>query len=418
MKDTTGTTKWYYLQVLLLSAFAGFFSCEDNITDSNPGTCADCEVNAASAALEDVQAAVDSADIGNIVFIPAGNVTWQSTLSIPDNKKITLKGSGRDQTIISSTESAPGTLISAGYSGSRITEIGFKLGNDNGQGISCSGIGWRVDNCRFENNISSIIEGVTAKGYPDNGGCPVGVVDHCEFINIRVLVIGDAGLMANKIWAEPLGLGTNNAVFVEDCIFNFTDFGNAIDANYGGRYVFRYNELTDVYIEAHSVQGTHRATRSWEIYGNTIQQKNRSMWAPFFLRGGTGVVFDNVIKGSWSSGPAIIVDNVRSFREAGEGGLCNGSSPWDGNEESNGYPARDQIGRSTDQWLWTDENPYPPQEPDPFYQWNNTYNGGTISVYVHNDCGIHIKENRDYYNNAAKQGYQPFSYPHPYTYNN
>ena len=66
--------------------------------------------------------------------------------------------------------------------------------------------------------------------------------------------------MANKIWAQPLGLGTNNAMFVEDCFFHFTKFGNAIDANYGGRYVFRYNIINDAYIEAHSVQGTHRAS--------------------------------------------------------------------------------------------------------------------------------------------------------------
>jgi hypothetical protein len=377
--------------------------------NSGPGY----DILARSTSFEDVQAAVDSAENGDIVRIPRGSSTWISTLQIPDDKKITLLGSGQGETIILSDSSEPSSLINMGSSGSRITNMGFRLANDNGVGITVRGEGWRIDNCRFDNNIDQTIEGVNVRGYSSDDGCPSGLVDHCEFNDIRVIVCGDASLMAHGIWAEPLGLGTNNAFFVEDCEFNFTQFGNAVDANYGGRYVFRYNIVNDAYIEAHSVQGNNRATRSWEVYGNTINQVERSMWAPFFLRGGTGVVFDNTITGSWSSGPTIIVDNRRTFEAMGDGGLADGSSPWDGNEDSTGYPARDQIGRSTDEWLWTDENPYPPQELDPFYQWNNTHEGSNIEVYVHNNCGIHIQENRDYYNNVEKPNYTPYAYPHP-----
>ncbi len=368
---------------------------------------------AASTSYEDVQHAIDLAEDGDILKIPGGRNTWASTVTVPDDKKITIIGSGMEITVISSLDSTPGNLINLGSSGSRITEMGFILSNNNGCGINVRGLGWRIDHCNFTNAITETIEGVSVKGYSSDSGCPVGLVDHCLFNNIRVLVVGDASLMANKIWAGSLGLGTNNAVFVEDCTFNFTRFGNVIDANYGGRYVFRHNTVNDAYIEAHSLQGTHRATRSWEIYNNSINQVNLSMWSPFFLRGGTGVVFDNIITGKWSSGPAIVVDNRRSFEALGEGGLCDGTSPWDGNQEDNGYPARDQIGRSTDSWLWTDEAPYPPQELAPFYQWNNTFNGTDIHVFVHNNCNIHIKENRDFYNNLKKSDYVPYTYPHP-----
>jgi len=371
------------------------------------------DILAASTDLEDVQAAVDSAQSGDVVLIPEGSSVWTSTLQIPDGKKITLLGSGKEETVISSDTLVPSSLINMGASGSRITDMGFNLANDNGVGITVRGEGWRVDNCRFDNEIDNTIEGVSVRGYSTDDGCPVGLVDHCEFNNIRVIVTGDASLMAHGIWAEPLRIGTNNALFVEDCVFNFTQFGNVMDANYGGRYVFRYNIVNDAYIEAHSVQGNNRATRSWEVYGNTINQVERDMWAPFFLRGGTGVVFDNTVTGSWSSGPTIIVDNRRTFQDLGDGGLADGTSPWDGNEDSTGYPARDQIGRSTDQWLWTDENPYPPQEYDPFYQWNNTHEGSNIDVYVHNNCGVHIQENRDYYNNVERPDYTPYTYPHP-----
>jgi hypothetical protein len=134
---------------------------------------------------------------------------------------------------------------------------------------------------------------------------------------------------------------------------------------------------------------------------------------PFLLAGGTEVVFDNIITGKWSSGPSIVVDNRRSFETLGDGGVCDGTSPWDGNTEENGYLARDQIGRSTDSWTWTDETPYPPQKLDPFYQWNNTYNGTDMLIYVHNNCDIHIKENRDFYNRQKRPDYVPYTYPHP-----
>lgn len=399
-----------YPRILILTVFGAtiFFSCKkEKLT-------IDYNIMAASTKLEDVQTAVDSAKNGDIVMVPTGTSTWNDALDIPDDKKITLRGSGSGNTIISSTSDEPRILIDLNQSGSRITEFGFRLSNDNGAGITVDGDGWRVDHCKFDNEIEKTIEGVIAWGTSDENGCPKGVIDHCEFNNIRVLVVGDAGLMANEIWSEPLGLGSKNAVFVEDCKFHYTKFGNVIDANYGGRYVFRYNDVVDAYIEAHSVQGENRAARSWEIYENTIKQVEQSMWTPFFLRGGTGVVYNNTVIGSWSS-PTITVDNRRSFEFFEGSGACDGTSPWDGNEESNGYPARDQIGRSTDSCLWTDETPYPTQELSPFYQWNNKYNGSEIEVYVHNNCGIHIKENRDYYNNTEKPVYTPYTYPHPLT---
>ena len=64
-----------------------------------------------------------------------------------------------------------------------------------------------------------------------------------------------------------------------------------------GRYVFRHNTVTDMYLEAHSIQGTVRACRKWEIYENTITKANFDVYRPMFLRGGTGVVFNNTVKG-------------------------------------------------------------------------------------------------------------------------
>ena len=208
-----------------------------------------------------------------------------------------------------------------------------------------------------------------------------------------------------------MGLGTNNAVFVEDNVFTRTH-GNAIDSNYGGRYVFRYNEVNDAYIEAHSVQGENRASRSWEIYNNTINQVNIAMWIPFSLRGGTGVVFNNTLNGNFTE-LKIGVDNRRFFESFPVCGTMTGYNDWDGNDDGYGYPGRDQIGRSTDNWLWTDSNPYPTQALDPAYCWNNLHNAVQTQVVfgARNGCEAIIVENRDYYNNTSRPGYIPFTDP-------
>jgi len=359
---------------------------------------------------KEIQDKIDSANDGDTVLMPEGISTWTTKLDIPDNKELTIKGAGYNKTII--TSNMPNEVFDLNSSGSRVTQIGFRLQNDNGYGISVRGDGWRIDHCSFMNSTANTIEGVIAVGYSYENH-PVGVIDHCEFLDTRVLVYGDASLFAHKIWSEPLGLGTNNAMFVEDCTFTRTH-GNAIDSNYGGKYVFRYNNVNDAYIEAHSVQGNHRAARSWEIYNNTINQINISMWVPVFLRGGTGVVFDNTFTGNWSA-DGFALDNVRSCNDLGDGGLADGTSLWDGTADGTGYPARDQIGRSTDQWEWTDIDPYPPQASDPAYCWNNK-DGSDDYVFFRHGCTEsqnHIQENRDFYNNVTKPGYTPFTYPHP-----
>lgn len=400
---------------IVLSMLAVFLlSCNK---DSNNNT-----VNPLLSA-ENVQALINKAENGDTVMLPSGEATWTSIVRIPDDKKIVLTGSGSLGTVISS-EIPPDIYtytLDLGKSGSRVTNIVLKLKYNKVYGIKVSGSGWRIDHCQFdfngiidENNRYNV-QGVWAIG--EGNQCPVGVIDHCTFNAVRILVYGQGKMMANETWIEPLGLGTNNAVFVEDCLFNSMGLKDRqiIDANYGGRYVFRHNILNNCYLEAHSVQGINRATRSWEIYENEFNHTvSKILLWPIYLRGGTGVVFNNTFNGEWYY-PNIVVDNYRSFKEFEGSGLANGTSPWDGNEETNGYPARDQIGRSTDQWLWTDGNPYPPQILEPMYQWNNKYNGENMEVHVFNNCEHHIRINRDYYDNQAKPDYIPFVYPHPFT---
>lgn len=372
-------------------------------------------VTSPSANASDVQNSIDMANSGDTVVVPAGDVSWGMTVSIPDGKQITLLGAGIGNTVVN----ASGTAIEMNRSGARVS--GFTIVDGT---IDVDGDGWRIDHVEIT-RADSFGEGVIVFGQR-TGEHPTGVVDHCVFFNTRVLVMGAAAMLTENdsqhiLWSQPLDLGSgDNVVYVEDSVFTATDFGNAVDANYGGRYVFRYNTLNDYYVEVHSVQGNNRAAQKWEIYNNTFNQVSNAMWVPAFIRGGTGVFFNNTFTGAWGT-PAPALDNVRSSEDVGgDAGRADGTSPWDGNEPGLfGYPARDQIGRSTDQWTWSASNPYPPQALDPAYAWNNTYGSDTdVGFFVHGRAGyndIHIVEGRDFYNGEQKPGYKPYTYPHPLT---
>lgn len=353
-----------------------FLLAEIGTSNAEMITCNSCSEN-------DVLYAIDKSKYGDVVIIPSGNCSWENMIKIPIEKKITLTGKGVDSTFINGT-------FDLGQSGSRVTGISF-----DGIKILVDGDGWRIDHCKFTNGSGVSVRGLRKMQHP------TGVIDNCTFENSRVVVGGYAGLMANDLWTIPVRLGDgDNVVYVEDCSFTHTIFGNAIDANYGGAYVFRYNTLNGPYIESHSVQAENRATRRWEIYGNLLNNTGNNIFIPFFLRGGTGVVFGNMAKGNF--GRFIIgIDNVRSFGSPSPGGACDGSSGWDGNFVGEaGYPCRDQIGRGQDSELWV-TNPLGKytQVLLPAYAWmNRNETNNEIKYTVLNGCETHIKEERDYYN--------------------
>ena len=363
------------------------------------------EIWADNCSQEAVQQAIDSASDGDTVRVPAGECVWGGTVSIP-SVNIILQGQGINNTIIN------GSGIRSLSSGSRITGFSFNYGK-----ITLDGNGWRVDHCSFYDDVFHA--GVHARGLTSIH--PTGVIDHNEFYNTRVLTQTAALLTEGEdqhiLWAEAFPYGESNYVYAEDNNFYFNVHANAIDANTGTRYVFRNNFVEAGYIEAHSVQGTNRGTRRWEIYDNQINNNGSYIWYPFRMRGGTGVIFGNNISGHWTN-TGIAFDNVRDYADVGPG-LCNGSvSGWDGNVAGqDGWPCRDQIGRGKDNVQW-DDNPLQnhSQTSEPAYVWNNLYDGIEVSVKKVNTGGFdHIQEGRDYFDGIMKPGYKPYIYPHPLT---
>ena len=290
-----------------------------------------------------IQAAINSANTNDTVLIPSGNSTWTTGITIPDSKKITIKGAGYDNTVITNG------YIVMGTSGSRITGIGFILPATTF--INVQGIGWRIDHCKFYyvGGTGILVRSIHANGY-NTALSLTGLIDNNIFINTSIAVNGQGTFETQSgIWAEASVLGTQSAVYVEDNIFSRTDGENynCMDGNRGARTVFRYNTLLNTGHEVHSLQndGT-RSYRSWEIYGNTFTA-NIYAFRPMFIRGGTGIVFDNTVSGAKWSFKSITTDNNRTYNSVGVSGRCNGSSTWDGNLTIDNIPLYGDIGTGT-----------------------------------------------------------------------
>jgi hypothetical protein len=292
---------------------------------------------------------------------------------------------------------------------------GFSITNIIAPAISVTGTNrnFRIDNCE----VLPAGEGVVAV---EVGGPACGVIDHCSFLNAEVIVLPDE----DDAWNRPLTLGTANAVYMEDCTFGNTGaIDDVVDGRSGARFVFRYNELTNLELHCHGNRPPrYRGTHSYEFYGNTgICDGTTNCYRMAYLRGGTGVLFDNIWTGDWTTGSGLLLVHQCVYRDECEGfKACSR------------YPCHDQIGRTTD------HDGDGVQDLVPLFEWNNTRNGEDIDLAVqddtHPEMARYIREGRDFYNDtvflnpatgtfdasyvdeygdARTFRYVPYAYPHP-----
>jgi hypothetical protein len=374
-------------------------------------------IQAASCSHADVQAVIDVAQDGDTVLVPAGNCTWTQTVRLR-NKALTLQGAGLDQTLITDmTGNAwdePALWIE-GLDGQRIRITGFYIRyglnstlQDYNGAIVVRGTSKevRIDHCKFVDFWNRSIQ---VSGYT------YGLIDHCVFQRTPQAVNGFQAINvsgdSNAAWERPLTLGSANAFYIEDNVFDFYDSGTAADSHSGGRYVFRMNTLRNGAMLNHGLDTTDRSSHSVEIYDNAFHREAYT-FNIITIRGGTGVIFRNVITSAHSIDIPIIAQLYRSCLDypSTHGVRCNGTNPIDGNQDPSGYPCKDQHGRTTGQVL------------SPIYLWNNTFNLTTIGMRIFDpwhctNPGMtdHLKEGRDFYNGTYRPRYVPYPYPHPLT---
>jgi len=298
-------------------------------------------INASSAALSAVQTAVNSANPGDTVNVPAGTATWTSALTISTD--IQLIGAGIGQTvIIDGGTTALNPMISWATSSNYFDRLsGFTFqGNNNTESyqgtVQIHGTchSFRLDDCEFNllNNCNVAMD-----------GWMYGCIDHCFFYRNDVFGVqvhednwgGGANNWGDGSWADADYLGTTNAIYIENNIFtNIQSSPGAFDMEDGGRIVFRYNILTNDNIGFHGTETSarERGGREFEVYNNNFYflTNNYSSWfCGFFIRSGTGVIFSNYLYNYEN------LANIAAYRLTPQGwppwGNANGFDGWDSN---------------------------------------------------------------------------------------
>jgi hypothetical protein len=389
-----------------------------------------------------VQRLQRAAQDGDQITLPPGTFTWTTQVHI--TKNITLQGAGIDSTIINDNVPKIGGARSILIYCENIT------GNLRVTGLTIRGVaqdtqGWgkgtldvygsshsiRIDHVKFDRPGTNCIL---------IGGDIWGVIDHNTFylpnFKLAVTVLDPnygGGSYGDVSWESPTALGSGQGIYIEDC--NFTGTGNAgagvTDVTEGGRYVFRHNTVTSDNAATHGTEGQrYRGVRSFEYYQNTFTNPSSIIFCAFYLRGGTGVIWGNTVRGGAGQTGyryCVLADNYRSTYTWQPWGLCNGSNQWDQNSGSNGYAALDQVGRgmALDRIRGdTPVNPrtgnaaWPRNQSEPVYVWSNNWTpvpqnaGGLIGS---NASVIQIGRDIIDNGNTPMPGYTPFQYPHPLT---
>lgn len=244
-------------------------------------------ITAASIAQSDVQAALNLAVAGDTVIIPPGTDTWCNGVAIGVPAGVKLFGSGIDVTTINISINCGQYTNGMVFLGANST---FGYATINGQNFSKTafignGNGFRVTGVKYN--------GIAGEAYFLYGNQTYGLIDNC-------IINGGAGNSEliftrgpSNAWQTPSTLGTDQAVYIEDCIFNGAGYVSDFNANSKG--VVRFCTIqAPMKVDGHGVASNTpaRGVRHLEIYKNTWTWPNNN-WTNIEFRGGTGMIFAN-----------------------------------------------------------------------------------------------------------------------------
>lgn len=358
----------------------------------------------------DVQAKVNAAKDGDVVVIPNGSCTWTASNFVTiSGKGIHLRGAtaggvvittaaGRSVSILRITEDATHHV--------EVSQLSFRETNDDYYVISVYGGGRPVlihDNSfggynsvrgmRFHTSRGVVYRNVT------QAQTPPAVYNNRQFFSCQIT------LPPPNAWSAPPVYGANDTngtanVYVEDNrIINVQE---AIDLDGNCRGVVRYNTFQDAFSGSHGADTGPYGVRQFEIYNNTFIRASNSMLNQWFMvRGGSGVITDNVFPDI--VGKAEINMQIQNLRRNGGPYPC-----WRG-----GWPAPHQIGQGHNGSSYVVEG---------VYIWNNTGGGSpqpALTNFSPDQCNggtditVHLRSGRDFFVGTPKPGYSKYRYPHP-----
>lgn len=299
----------------------------------------------------DVQDCITASSNGDTINVPAGTHSWGSVVTL--NKAVTLKGAGSGSTVIvdDGTSGAIITITLVSNLTTRLTGFTFSAGsrasaNQNGL-INVNGQtgGGALDSrrVRIDHNVFDHIKGVhiQIRAY--------GLIDHNTFSTTpgdgaAIYLFGLDRTYSDARWAEAAGLGTEAFTFIEDNTFVMDAGGStqraSIDGYNASRAVIRYNTFTRSFITYHGTDSAARFRGGYVIegYNNSFDNTGGpASTAPFNLRSGTGVLYNNTAANYTAALP--ISTNVidRSYYPFDPWGTADGRNPWDKNNAGNPF---------------------------------------------------------------------------------
>jgi hypothetical protein len=382
-------------------------------------------ITATTCSASNVQSSLNAAANGDTVVIPNGSCTW--TTGVTTSKQVIITGQSKGSVIITHGAGAVNLFsITTGFAFStEIRNITFLVSSgDGGRYLDIGGDGkvplvhdnyFRVPDFVLIHAIrlsrsggifwNNTFESLDATGTSGSSGSGSGVFQ----------LNNDSG---GSSWTTASTMGKADTTGTANTYIEDNTFSNlhqqAIDIDNNARAVIRHNILNDSTIVSHGADTSTDGARHVEVYDNIFvfhaSGSNGPITYPlavnrwWYIRGGTGLITDNVIPDITSPmwGPkeefVFTVQNLR--RDAGPN-PCRTS-----------YPAPHQVGQSHD-------GSAPITEP--LYIWNNTgFQNPGDEDYSPNECGpgapttsSFVQPGRDYVVGSPKPGYTKYSYPHP-----
>lgn len=384
-----------------------------------------------------VSTCVTSAANGDTINVGAGTFSWSSPITLPSTKDLNIIGA----TVVNCTGSPTNctttnnTNLTCSGAFCFVIELsrshrisGFTM-TVNG-GVLTIGNQNSSKHFRLDHNRITGTDSFTQLWLPggSNGIHAQGVVDHNWFTHTAVRPTGtteqwddSCPTCQHQLWAQPVVLGGGGSrVFIETNRFDHDGQGiQSSDSNYGGRYVYRFNNATSGFhnSEVHGMQGENRGSQMTEIYHNAFTAPSGSgTGGTTSFRGGTGVIFGNTQSFAYSYGVDFTIDraeydestgNFESVRECGVGGP-DGNSPAGVDQQTagkNGWRCRDQVGTWYDVVQWAPFTAWN-QVLAPVYVWLNTTGSSAMSITVNNQGDVQSKifPNREFFCDAGHSG--------------
>jgi len=253
------------------------------------------EIFAASASRTHVLAAIALAEPGDTVVVPAGTASWSGDVDITG---ITLIGEGKDSGTPTTITAGTVTLTKHATHITRMSGFRFTA---NGRHVQVDGDSVGTEMFFIDDNYFSN-DGASAIYLGANGGVFYGN----ELIN-EDGTGSDVFQVAptDDDWSEGTTLGTEDTtgkrnVYIEDNVFSGIR-ETAPDCDTGARTVIRHNVYNDSSIVLHSgspndssPRGGHRHTEIYENTFNRVDGENQPVNKWVWVRGGSGVIRDNV----------------------------------------------------------------------------------------------------------------------------